>query len=180
MLSPSSLKKRSFSTRFLLFSIVGGLGVIVQLSILKICMGVLATGFVASQAVATFGAMTCNFLLNNRFTYSDASLKGTALFVGLLSFYAVCAFGAIANISVAAAIFSLSKIWWVAGLAGAAAGSLWNFSISSFVTWRPARTTMHGVEKSILTSRSAEILSLAESSNVPPRPSYSAYNSRSS
>ncbi|MBV8136194.1 MAG: GtrA family protein [Deltaproteobacteria bacterium] len=139
MLSIASLMGRSFPRRFLLFTMVGGLGVVVQLSVLKICLVTIGASFLASQATATFGAMTFNFLLNNKITYRDVSLRGTSLFVGLLSFYAVCAVGAIANITLASVIFAMSKIWWVAGLGGAVAGSLWNFSVSSMVTWRPTQ-----------------------------------------
>ena len=92
-----------------------------------------------SQAAATFGAMTSNFPLNN-LTYRD---RGSARFaLGLISFYAVCATGAVANVGVASFVFERQPSWWVAGLAGVAVGTVWNYVMTALFTWgagRPGR-----------------------------------------
>jgi dolichol-phosphate mannosyltransferase len=80
--------------------------------------------------------MTWNFFLNNVITYRDQRLKGRRLIWGLLSFYVICSVGAVANVGVAEIVFNRNATWWLAGLAGAAIGVVWNFAVSSFLTWR--------------------------------------------
>ena len=124
--------------RFLLFSLIGGLGVGVHLTTLWTMLH--TTSFATAQATATVVAMTFNFLLNNLFTYRDRRLKGWRIFSGLGSFYAVCGLGAVANVGIAASIAGAHS-WWLAGLAGAAVSAVWNYAMSSIFTWsvrRPA------------------------------------------
>ena len=125
--------------RFLLFSIIGGLGVGTHLLTLWFATHVLLVNFEVAQGVATLLAMTGNFLLNNLFTYRDRRLKGSRLWTGLLSFYAVCGAGAAANVGVASYLIG-GHSWWLAGLAGAAVSVVWNYAMSSVFTWsaRPA------------------------------------------
>jgi dolichol-phosphate mannosyltransferase len=120
--------------RFILFSGVGGLGIAVHLTTLFLTLGALP--FAASQAAATVAAMTSNFFLNNIMTYRDSRLRGRRFVTGLLSFYAICSVGALANVGVASAIFQRHYTWWVSGLAGAAVGVVWNYGVSSIFTWR--------------------------------------------
>ena len=119
--------------RFLLFSLIGGLGVGVHLATLWTALTVGAS-FAVAQAVATIVAMTGNFLLNNLFTYRDRRLRGWRIVSGLASFYAVCGAGAAANVGVAAYIAG-GHSWWLAGLAGAAVSAVWNYAMSSIFTW---------------------------------------------
>ena len=81
--------------------------------------------------------MTSNFALNNLITYRDRRLIGWGFVRGLLSFYLICFFGAVANVGVAAFIYAKEPIWWLAGLAGAIVGSVWNYAASGYFTWRP-------------------------------------------
>ncbi|MDP9413785.1 MAG: glycosyltransferase family 2 protein [Pseudomonadota bacterium] len=121
--------------RLILFLMVGGLGVAVHLSILA---GLLLAGlvFASAQAGAVWAAMTFNFTLNNLFTYSDRRLSGGRFFTGLISFYAVCLIGAAANVGVGSYIYGAQQSWWLAGVAGAMIGAVWNFAASSALTWR--------------------------------------------
>ncbi len=80
--------------------------------------------------------MTFNFGLHNIFTYSDRRLRGVRLITGLFSFYAVCMVGAAANVGVGAYIHGRDHSWWLAGVAGALIGAVWNFAASSAITWR--------------------------------------------
>jgi dolichol-phosphate mannosyltransferase len=127
--------------RFLLFSMIGGLGVGTHLLTLWFGTHVLDTAFPIAQAAATIVAMTGNFLLNNLFTYRDRRLRGRRLWTGLLSFYAVCGLGAAANVGVASHLVGGHHSWWLAGLAGAAVSVVWNYAMSSVFTWsaRPMR-----------------------------------------
>ena len=122
--------------RFLLFAMIGGLGVLTHLSALWLAVYPLGIGFAAAQTIATVVAMTGNFLLNNLFTYRDRRLHGRALLTGLLSFYAVCGLGAAANVGIASHLFVANHSWWLAGMGGAAIGAVWNYAMSSVFIWR--------------------------------------------
>jgi dolichol-phosphate mannosyltransferase len=123
------------SVRFVLFALVGLSGVVVHLGCLR---ALLATGLGigAAQAGATFVAMTTNFFLNNHLTYRDRRLKGWRAVRGLASFYAVCGIGVLANVGVAEWVYGMNEVWWVAGVAGALVGAVWNYGASAVVTWR--------------------------------------------
>jgi dolichol-phosphate mannosyltransferase len=54
---------------------------------------------------------------------------------GLLSFYAVCGLGALANIGVAAYAFSKNLEWALSALAGIVVGTLWNYLATARFTW---------------------------------------------
>jgi dolichol-phosphate mannosyltransferase len=121
-------------TRFVLFGAVGLTGVAVHLATLRLML--MAAAFPVAQTTATLVAMTSNFALNNLLTYRDKRLRGARFFTGLLSFYAVCAVGAVANVGIASAAFEKHYSWWLAGLAGAMVGVVWNYAVSSVFTWR--------------------------------------------
>jgi dolichol-phosphate mannosyltransferase len=127
--------------RFLLFSLIGLLGLAVHLSVLAIAFQGGGLGFAVSQTLATFVAMTNNFLLNNVFTYRDIRLRGWSLGVGLLSFYLVCSVGALANIGIATYVYGAEEPWWIAGVAGAIIGAVWNYAVSSVYTWRKPKVS---------------------------------------
>ena len=124
--------------RFLLFATIGGLGVFTHMATLW--FGMLLAGFAVAQAAATIVAMTGNFLLNNLFTYRDRRLRGRRLWMGLVSFYAVCGAGAAANVGIAAHLVQGHHSWWLAGLAGIAVSVVWNYAMSSIFTWSPRQT----------------------------------------
>ena len=122
--------------RFALFAFVGGIGLVIHMSTLWFALTVAGAAFDPAQASAAVVAMTSNFFVNNLFTYRDRRLHGFALVRGLLTFYAICAFGTIANVGIAGYIFSTNEIWWLAGLAGVIVGSVWNYAVSSVFTWK--------------------------------------------
>ena len=120
--------------RFVLFAAIGGSGVVVHLAALRLAL--IYLNFPVAQALGTVCAMTTNFLLNNMLTYRDQRLYGLKLINGLLSFYAVCSIGAVANVGIASAVFGEHYSWWISGLAGSAVGVVWNYAASSVFTWR--------------------------------------------
>jgi len=123
--------------RFVLFSIVGGIGVVAHLTILGLSLSVAHLSFAVSQGLAAGLAMIGNFTLNNFLTYSDRRLKGWGFVKGLVTFALVCGVGYAGNVGVAKYLFdSNGSSWWLAGIAGAAIGSVWNYAVSSVVTWK--------------------------------------------
>jgi len=123
------------STRFLLFMLVGASGLGVHLIALRSALGLPQLGFDLAQAWAATVAMTWNFFLNNWLTYRDRRLRGAALLKGLISFYAVCSVGAVANVGVASWVYGGAPTWWLAGGAGALMGGFFNYAASSTFTW---------------------------------------------
>jgi dolichol-phosphate mannosyltransferase len=121
--------------RFLMFAAVGTLGFGVHLLTLGAGLK-LSAGFMAAQAIAVGVAMTFNYWLNNNLTYRDMRLRGWRFFRGLASFYLVCLLGAIGNVGVGTLVYNMHYRWWLAGVAGAAVGVVWNYAASSVFTWR--------------------------------------------
>ena len=126
---------RVVPVRFAVFSLVGGTGIAVHLGILWL-LGEVGAAFVVAQSTAVVAAMTWNFILNNLITYRDQRLRGAAFFAGLASFYAIGAVGAFANIGIAQMMFETGRSWWLAGIAGALIGVVWNYTMSRLFTWR--------------------------------------------
>jgi dolichol-phosphate mannosyltransferase len=122
--------------RFIFFVIVGAFGLVVQLAVLKVAL-LSDLSFPVSQSVATFAAMTSNFLLNNELTYRDRRLKGWSMVRGFIAFCLFCAAGALTNVGLASWLFSAEReTWWFAGAAGAVMGAFWNYAMSSLFVWR--------------------------------------------
>jgi dolichol-phosphate mannosyltransferase len=134
MLLLDKLIGRWVPVRFVLFSVVGAFGLIVHLTTLRIAL--IFLDFAAAQGLATVVAMTSNFVINNVLTYRDKRLRGMKFAVGLLSFYAICSVGAVANVGVAATAFRWHYVWWVSGIAGACVSVVWNYAVTSIFTWR--------------------------------------------
>jgi dolichol-phosphate mannosyltransferase len=125
-----------FSSRFLLFALVGGSGVLVHFAVLMPLLLFGAARFEVAQAVATVLAMTSNFTLNNVLTYRDRRLRGWKWLKGLLGFYAVCGLGALANVGIASALHGENFQWWLAATAGIAVGTGWNYLATASSIWR--------------------------------------------
>jgi dolichol-phosphate mannosyltransferase len=123
------------TVRFLLYCLVGATGIAVHLTLLSVLLAV-ALAFGAAQAVATVGAIAWNFVLNNLFTYRDQRLTGWRFLIGLFRFEIICAIGAISNVGFATWIYNYDSVWWIAGLGGAAIGTVWNFAVSAAFVWR--------------------------------------------
>jgi dolichol-phosphate mannosyltransferase len=124
------------SLRFVLFGLVGAVGLVVHLAALYMFLTLFDFGFDASQTLAAFVAMTSNFLLNNRLTYRDQRLRGTQMVKGLLKFYAVSSVGLAANVGVAFVLYDRNPVWWFAGAAGSIMAVIWNYSMSTLLIWR--------------------------------------------
>lgn len=132
----AKLTNDTVSLRFLLFAMVGSIGLFVHFAVLFVTLEVLDPPFAEAQAIAAFCAMTGNFLLNNFLTYRDQRLKGFGILRGLAIFYVVCSVGLLANVGVAWSVFDQEPIWWLAGASGALMGVVWNYAMSGLFVWR--------------------------------------------
>ena len=134
MLLADKLVGRIIPPRLILFGLVGSVGLLLHLIVLAFGLRA-GLPFVSAQTAAVVAAMTMNFALNNVLTYRDRQLKGWAFVRGLLSFYIICSLGALANVGVGTLVYARQPIWWLAGIAGVLVGTVWNYAVSSFLTW---------------------------------------------
>jgi dolichol-phosphate mannosyltransferase len=123
------------SLRFALFCLVGALGIGVHFTTLSLGYDLFGLPFVWAQTFATMVAIASNFVINNALTYRDRRLRGPTFFGGLLRFYLVSMAGLVSNIGVSDWLFANAQKWWVAGLAGAVIGVVWNYVVASQFVW---------------------------------------------
>jgi dolichol-phosphate mannosyltransferase len=127
-------------TRFVLFAMIGGVGIVVHLLVLTLLIDSgLTPDFTKAQIVATVAAMASNFELNNEITYRNRRYRGIGKIGGFLIFAALCSIGAIANVNVADALYNSHLSWGVAGFAGGLIGVVWNYAASNTFVWRNRR-----------------------------------------
>jgi dolichol-phosphate mannosyltransferase len=122
--------------RFIFFAIVGTIGLFVHLVALFLMLWLAPEPFRVAQIVATFVAMTSNFLLNNELTYRDRRLKGWGMLKGFVLFCLIGSVGVLANVDLASWLYVERPIWWAAGAAGAVMSALWNYAMSTLFVWR--------------------------------------------
>ncbi len=127
---------RFIPLRFMMFVLVGLVGVLVHLTALNGLLSLANYTFLTAQSIATMIAMTTNYIFNNIFTYKDKQLRGFKFLQGLFSFYLACSIGFLINITLSKFLFDLDISWWLAGLLGAMVGSIWNYGMTKYITWR--------------------------------------------
>lgn len=132
----AKLTNDTVSFRFLLFCLVGLTGIAIHMAVLQFGLNFAGLSFGWAQTVATFAAITWNFVLNNMFTYRDQRLAGWQFLTGLIRFQVICAVGAISNVGIASVIYDYDPEWWIAGLGGALMGAVWNYVVSAAFVWR--------------------------------------------
>ena len=126
--------------RFVLFAMVGAIGLIVHIVTLSAVLHwFAATNFDAAQLIATIVAMGSNFILNNEITYRPYRYAGLGMVAGFLAFALGCSVGALANLDIASWLFRANETWWVAGMAGALLSVVWNYAVSTNLIWRRRR-----------------------------------------
>lgn len=131
---------RFVPVRMIKFGLVGLSGVAVSLGTVLVMYKLFGENFDFSQVIATLLGMTWNYFLNNLFTFKDRRQTGWRILLGLFSFYAVCSVGALANVGAAAYFFHQQHwAWGVASISGILVGMVWNYAVSSRVTWGQAR-----------------------------------------
>lgn len=122
--------------RFVMFSFVGLMGVLVHMITLGVFFRIIEWQFVYAQTMAVIVAMTTNYILNNIYTYKDRRLTGGKFIIGLFVFYAICSVGAFVNVTIADYIYEQGAYWPLAGGVGLVIGSVWNYALSSSLAWR--------------------------------------------
>lgn len=129
--------------RFTRFGVVGGIGAIVNMSILYLLVRYGGWNHMVAAAVATEVAILSNFAMNDRWTFHDAQQdKG---WVSRVAHYnAIALGGALISLAVLAVLtFGLGMHYLVANVVAIGAGTIWNYVINSRVTWNLKHLTEH-------------------------------------
>ncbi len=127
---------RIIPIRFLLFSMVGAVGVAVALGLFFVLHELLAIAYEPAFFTMLFTVMSLNFFFNNITTYRDRRLKGAAAWWGWLSFMFACSAGAYLNFLVVQQTRSLGIRWYLGVALGLCVGAVWNYGVTSIMTWR--------------------------------------------
>jgi dolichol-phosphate mannosyltransferase len=129
------------SVRFALFSLVGTIGVVLQLLLLWVMLSHLHLSFPKAQAIATGIVMVLNYVLNNSFTYRDRKRRGLSFWGGLITFCIACSLGMVANVAISASAFHRGLPWFLASIIGLLFSAVWNYGVTSMTIWRRTRHT---------------------------------------
>ena len=124
---------------YLLFGIMGSVGVACNFLLAAIFSYSFGMTFRSAQLAGALVTIGVNFLLNNQLTFRSARLRGRSLIAGLGIFYLSCSIGLIAQVTVASALRSTGINWAAATLAGIALGSVWNYSTAYLFVWQVRR-----------------------------------------
>ena len=138
---------RAVPIRFIAFSLVGGVGLVLHLLVLGLLYRVGNVDFVVAQSTATLVAMSGNFVLNNLFTYRDMRLRGWGLLRGWISFVVACGLGALANVGIAAYLFEHRTGWLASAVAGVLVGAVWNYAVTAVYTWKKPSPAKGGAKR---------------------------------
>lgn len=76
-----SSKASLFAKHALMYYVVGGIGVLVNLGILYALKEYVGLWYLASSAIAIYVSMTTNFFLNKAWTFKDTMVKQSTLFM---------------------------------------------------------------------------------------------------
>ena len=129
---------RWIPARFVLFCLVGGVGVLLHLVCLWLLLR-LGASFAPAQVGGTFVAMTYNYVLNNSLTFVDRKRKGASWFTGLAIWYLACLFGVFWNEQAAGLLLDKGVSVVVAAVFGLSISAVWNYAVTSVMLWRARR-----------------------------------------
>ena len=132
---------------YLLFGLMGTVGVCVNFLLIGLFSYSLHTDFRASQLAGALITIAVNFLLNNQLTFRSARLRGRSLLAGLMIFYLCCSIGLFAQVTVATSLHASGMNWVLATLAGIALGSVWNYATAFLFVWQIRRRRTERLEQ---------------------------------
>jgi len=124
---------------YLIFSMVGALGLVLNVVIVYVFLRLGSASFEVSQAAAALVVIALNFFINNRLTFRSTRLRGVRMWHGLLLFYLACSVGLVFNLAAAHGFRSFGLAWYFASFAGTVVGSVWNYLMTSLFVWRIRR-----------------------------------------
>jgi dolichol-phosphate mannosyltransferase len=131
----SRASRDAVTPRFLSHALLGVVGLVVQLAALRVGLA-LGLAFIQAYALAAVVALGANFVVTNLIlTHSDRRLRGFSMIPGLLVFGVTSAFGLVAGIGMAAWLYTLQPVWWLAGAVGSVIGTVCSHATSPRLDW---------------------------------------------
>jgi dolichol-phosphate mannosyltransferase len=125
---------------YLIFAMVGSVGLVVNWVLVYVFLRSFSISFDMAQLIASLLVVALNFVLNNRFTFRGARLRGVRALQGLGLFYVAASIGLAFNLSAAHGFRDFGVPWYLASLTGVAIGSIWNYWVTSLFIWRIGRS----------------------------------------
>ncbi len=122
--------------RYALFGMVGAVGVLAQLILVRFLLHFGHMTFANAQVVSSLLVIVLNYAGNNRITFRNRRLRGWPWLYGLAVFALACSLGLYLNLRVASGLFGSGVRWALASLAGILIASVWNYSIGAILVWR--------------------------------------------
>jgi dolichol-phosphate mannosyltransferase len=148
---------------YLVFSMVGAIGLAVNLILIFAVKSLFPVSFYMAQAIGSILVIALNFVLNNRLTFRSARLKGWRAVQGLLLFYLACSIGLAFNLTAAHGCRDYHMPWFWASLIGVVIGSVWNYWVTSLLIWQITRRRSAAIQQAY----EAELVSPAIAGGAP-------------
>jgi dolichol-phosphate mannosyltransferase len=132
-------------SRLFRFCVVGGSGVLVDMSLLFALSdpGMLGWGLTRSKVVAAETAILTNFLLNDAWTFGDlarTSPDATSKLRRFLGFNAICTVGLALNVGLLNLLFNFAHLnRYVANALAIVVVTFWNYGLNRRLNWAPGR-----------------------------------------
>ena len=130
------LSRNTVPTTLISFLIVGSLGVVVHMAVLKLSMHFISDSFRLSNGLAMLCAASFNYTLNNKSTFRHDGLHGKRVLAGYVIYLAITSLGLAASLLVSGAVFDRTHAPMMAALCGIVVGSLWNYFMSYNFVWK--------------------------------------------
>jgi dolichol-phosphate mannosyltransferase len=122
--------------RYALFGMVGAVGVLAQLLLIRFLLYFGRLTFDNAQVISSLLVIGLNYAGNNRITFRNRRLRGWHWLYGLLLFALACSLGLYLNLRVAGGLYGSGVRWTLASLAGILIASVWNYSAGAILVWR--------------------------------------------
>lgn len=132
---------------YLIFSLVGAVGLVANLLLIYAVMRVSPVSFATAQAIGSSLVIGINFFLNNRLTFRSARLRGPRVIQGLFLFYIACSVGLFFNLVAAKGLRDYGVPWYYASIVGVVIGSIWNYWITSVLIWQIRRRRTAAIQQ---------------------------------
>ena len=131
----SRASRDAVTPRFLSHALVGVVGLVVQLAAMRVGLA-LGLAFIQAYALGALVALGASFVVTNLLlTHSDRRLRGFSVIPGLLVFGITSAFGLVAGIGMAAWLYTLRPVWWLAGAVASVVGTVCSHATSPRLSW---------------------------------------------
>ncbi len=121
--------------RFILFCLIGAIGVVVNMKLLNFFISLGLWGDLQASCMASFLAMVHNFLLNNWLTWRDRSLAPGSLVKRFLPYLMVSCLGILVTGLTAKGFTLLGWDIYAGQFAGIVAAACWSFNLNNRWVW---------------------------------------------